>query len=779
MTAFRYLGQSVPRKDGPDKVCGALRYADDVHPPGCLHAALVTSPHAHARILEIDTAAAAAYPGVRAVVTGADYAILLGLYLGDTPPLARGKVRHYGEPVVAVIADTLHQAQAAASLVRVDYERLPVVHSPRDALRPDAPVLHEAMETYLHIPPIHPEPGTNVANRTRIRKGDVDTALAQADAVVELEFSFPPGDHVAIEPRAAIAQIRPDGTVIIRSSTQAPFVVRALMSVFFRIPPGKIVIEAPPIGGGFGGKAGIQLEGLAYLLSRAVDGRPVRLANSREDDLVASPGHIGLQATVKLGATRDGKLVAADLLYLFDSGGYADYAVNISRAGAIAAPGPYNVPNIRTDSLCVYTNHPFATAYRGFGHEVVYAVERAMDELALKLAMDPVELRAKNAIRSGDLSPTQSLMDPNTGDLAACLYKAAEMIGWDQGPRREVGPQKVRAKGISAFWKSPAMPTNTDAGAVLTFNEDGSVNLSTGIIEIGQGTYTGVAQILAERFGMSPDMVHIDPEIRTNRAPHDWATAASRSLFMVGRAALAAAEDAIEQIRRIAAAPLRCPPEDLEVAEGRVFIRDDPHRGLALRDVVLGYVYSDGQAIGGQVIGRGNYIARGLTDIDAEAGSGNPALEWTIGAQAVEVEVDLADGAFEILKAVCAMDVGRVVNPALARDQIVGGMAMSLGFATTEGFVFNSRGGVENAVLRDFKILRYGEQPEYDVAFVETPQGDGPYGARGLGEQGVLGIPGALANALSRAVGRPINHLPITPERIWEILHDEGEGGDR
>jgi CO/xanthine dehydrogenase Mo-binding subunit len=402
-----------------------------------------------------------------------------------------------------------------------------------------------------------------------------------------------------------------------------------------------------------------------------------------------------------------------------------------------------------------------------------------MDELALKLAMDPVELRAKNAIRSGDLSPTQSLMDPNTGDLAACLYKAAEMIGWDQGPRREVGPQKVRAKGISAFWKSPAMPTNTDAGAVLTFNEDGSVNLSTGIIEIGQGTYTGVAQILAERFGMSPDMVHIDPEIRTNRAPHDWATAASRSLFMVGRAALAAAEDAIEQIRRIAAAPLRCPPEDLEVAEGRVFIRDDPHRGLALRDVVLGYVYSDGQAIGGQVIGRGNYIARGLTDIDAEAGSGNPALEWTIGAQAVEVEVDLADGAFEILKAVCAMDVGRVVNPALARGQIVGGMAMSLGFATTEGFVFNSRGGVENAVLRDFKILRYGEQPEYDVAFVETPQGDGPYGARGLGEQEVLGIPGALANALSRAVGRPINHLPITPERIWEILHDEGEGGDR
>jgi CO/xanthine dehydrogenase Mo-binding subunit len=708
------------------------------------------------------------------VATGADFPIQLGLYLGDKTPLACGKVRHFGEPVAAVIADTPHQAEAAASLIKVVFTPLPVVHDVREALAPGAPLIHEKMETYAHIPAIHPEPGSNVANRTKIRKGDVETGFARADVIVEQEFAFPPGDHVAMEPRAAIAEILADGTVVIRSSTQAPFVVRSLMSIIFNIPPGKIVIVAPPIGGGFGGKAGIQLEGLAYLLSKSVGGKPVRVANSREQDIVSSPGHIGLESKVKLGATKDGTLVAMDLLHLFDSGAYADYAVNVSRAGAIACTGPYRVPNVRADALCVYTNHPFATAYRGFGHEIIIPIERAMDTLAEKLGMDPVELRLLNAIRPGDTSPTQSLMDANTGDLSECIRQAAKMINWDQGAATEGRGGRVRAKGINCFWKAPAMPTNADAGAVLTFNEDGSMNLSSGILEIGAGTYSGVAQILAERFRDDPRNVHINWEVHTSHSPHDWATAASRSLFMAGRAALAAADDAIQQIKHIAAAALHCPEDDLEVAGGRVYVRDDPRHGLPLSKVVLGYQYADGKCTGGQVIGRGNYISHGLTGIDAETGEGNPALEWTLGAEAVEVEVDLADGSFEVLKAVCAMDVGKVINPQLARGNVVGAMAMALGFATTEGFVFDEQACPLNYQLRDFKIPRFGEEPAYDVSFVETPQSDGPFGARGLGEQGVLGIPGAVANAISRAIGRPIDSLPITPERIWRAL---GGGG--
>ena len=317
----------------------------------------------------------------------------------------------------------------------------------KEALAPGAPLIHEKMETYARVPAMHPEPGSNIANRTKIRKGDVEAGFARAEVIVEQEFAFPPGDHVAMEPRAAIAEILADGTVVIRSATQAPFVVRNLMSIFFKLSPGKIVIVAPPIGGGFGGKAGIQLEALAYLLSKSVGGRPVRLVNSREQDILSSPGHIGLESKVRIGAMKDGTLVAMDLLHHFDSGAYADYAVNVSRAGAIACTGPYRVPNVRADSLCVYTNHPFATAYRGFGHETIIPIERALDTLAAKLGMDPVELRILNAIRPGDTSPTQSLMDDSTGDLPECLRRAAKMINWDQGARTEREGEPGQSQG--------------------------------------------------------------------------------------------------------------------------------------------------------------------------------------------------------------------------------------------------------------------------------------------------------------------------------------------
>ncbi len=389
----RVVGRSVPRADGPDKVHGRTRFTGDLRIPGLLHAALVTSAHAHGAIAAAHTAEAAAAPGVRGVFTGADFPIRIGLYLGDKPPLARAVVRYFGEPVAAVVADDEAAAVEAAALVRVEIRPLPVVGSPREALAPGAPILHPEMAQYEHIPAILPEPGTNVGNRTRIRKGDALRALGEADVTVESEVELPPGDHVAMEPRVAIAEVGPDGAVIIHSSTQSPFNVRIIMSRTFGIPPGKITVVAPAVGGGFGGKAGIQLEPLAYLLSKAVGGRPVRVSNTREQDLLSSPGRPGLQARVRLGAGSDGRLIAADIELLFDSGGYADYVVNVSRAAGYSCTGPYAVPNVKADSLSVYTNHPFATAYRGFGHiEMSFAIERAMDLLADRLGMDPVAL---------------------------------------------------------------------------------------------------------------------------------------------------------------------------------------------------------------------------------------------------------------------------------------------------------------------------------------------------------------------------------------------------
>jgi len=762
------LGVSLPRDDAWPKATGTIRYTDDHPRPGLLHAAVLASPHSHARIIAVDTDAARTAPGVRGVFTGADWDMLIGLYLGDKPPLARNIVRYHGEGVAAVVADTEAEARAALSLIQVDYEILPPLRSPREALAPGAAVLHPDLASYRRIPAILPEPGTNVANRTKIRKGDADAAFLTAPVQIKGRYSFPPGDHAAMEPRAVEAEIRSDGRVLIRSSTQSPFGVRTLLAKGFGIPERQIEVIAPAVGGGFGGKAGIQLEPLAYLLSRGVGGRSVRLVNTREADLTTSPGRPGLEATVRLASLADGTLVAADIEFLFDSGGYADYAVNVARAAGYACTGPYRIPHVKADSVCVYTNHPFATAYRGFGHiELSYAVERAMDLLADKLGMDGAEFRLKNAVRAGDTVPTGAVLDANTGDLAACIRKVQERLDWSAGMRHELANGKVITRSLACFWKAPAIPTFTDAGAVVMFDEDGSVRIATGVVEIGQGTATGLRQITAESLGMDPAKIRVTGEIDTDRAPHDWTTAASRSFFMAGRALLSAIEDAKTQIRRIASAPLRCPEEDLDISGGRVFIRDDPDQGLPLEKIVLGYVYENGNAIGGPVIGRGSYIARHLTSLDPETGAGRPGLEWTLGAEGVVMETDLRDGSYRVLKAACCMDVGRVINPDLARGQVVGAMAMGIGYATREGFTFDSRERVTNGNLRDYKLLRFGEESEYFVDFIETPQGDGPYGARGLGEQGIIGMPDAVAQALSLACGVHLDSLPITGETVW------------
>lgn len=766
---FTAIGKNVERIDAGPKTEGRLRYTDDLNFPGLLFTALVKSPHAHATIDHIDTDRARNRSGVLGVFTGKDFDCRIGLYLGDKPPLARNRVRHFGEPVAAVVAHTLRDAKAAAHQIKVSYTPLPVIRDPETALKKEAPILHENLGDYVHIDAILPEPGTNVGNRTRIRKGDIDLGFRQADAVIRETFRFPPGDHVFMEDRIAIVEIQANGRVMVHASTQSPFGVQALLSSFFNIPQGKITVTALPVGGGFGGKAGIQLEPLAYLLSQKMNGRPVRVALDRTEEFVCAPGSPGISARIRLGATKEGRITAADIRLLFDSGAYADYAVNVSRAAAFACSGPYRIDHIKADSLSVYTNHPFATAYRGFGHiELGFVIERAMDLLAEKLAIDPMTLRMKNAIQTGDTTPTQNRLDSSTGDLKGCLARVADRIDWSKGIFTRMDATRVRAKGIAAFWKAPAIPTNTEAGAIITFNNDGSINLATGAVEIGQGSQTGLAQITAEAFGVQTDHVHVVKEIITNRSPHDWTTAASRTLFMAGNAALMACDDAKSQIKETAATILKCNAEDLTVSGGAVFLKKHPEKKIELSRMVNGYMYENGTSVGGPIIGRGRYITPDLTHVDPVTGKGRPGLEWTIGAQAVEVEVDLSDGSFSVIKAACAMDVGRVIHPDLARGQVVGAMAMGIGFTTREAFEFDSRERVLNADLRHFKILRYGENPEYCVDFLSTPQKDGPFGARGLGEQGILGMPGALASAFSRAIGCQLTRLPVTPEVLWQ-----------
>ena len=371
------LGVNVPRQDARDKTAGKTRFTDDFVVPGMLYAATVNSKTAHGLITAIDSAEAVAMPGVRGVFTGEDFPERIGLYLGDKPALAVERVRYFGEPVVAVVADDERTALAAAATIRVHYEELPVVRGPREGI---APTHQFSTPKWIPMSIYRPFCRNRGAISLTTRACAKVTRSARSRTPMWLSKALSDFLHEitsAMEPRIAIAEIRADDTVVIRTSTQSPYGVRGIMSNVFQIPPGKLIVQVAEIGGGFGGKAGIQLEPLAYLLSRSLGGRPVRVANSREQDMLASPGGPGLEATVKFAARSDGTITAAEIEFLFDSGGYADYAVNVSRAAGYASTGPYRIPNLKTDSYCVYTNHPFATAYRGFGHiEMSYAVER-------------------------------------------------------------------------------------------------------------------------------------------------------------------------------------------------------------------------------------------------------------------------------------------------------------------------------------------------------------------------------------------------------------------
>lgn len=765
------IGLAERRKESWAKVTGAARYTADAPSVGVLHAALVVSPHAHARIDTIDLSKAKALPGVRALLTGQDVPVLCGEEIRDRPVLATTVTRYAGEPVALAVADTQAEALLAAQAVEVAYTPLTPVLSPLDAVQPEAPVLHPEMEGYVQVSPeIQPEIGTNVANRVRIRKGDAAAAFPECAASVSLHVSMPQSDHVAMETRLAQAEIFPDGRVVIDSATQAPYSVKALISDYFAVPCGLVTVRVPLVGGGYGGKASVQLELLAYVASRAVRGRAVRLWNPREQDFSTSPVKEGLEADIRLSATKDGRLLCMEATYLLDCGAYADSIPRVARAVAADCGGPYNIENISIDSLCVYTNHTYATAYRGFGHiSATFAMERAMDELALALQMDALELRRINAIGPGHLSPTQSTITrSNAGDFSACLDRLSAMTDWPNRAFVRLDERRIRAMGLGCFWKAPSSKPDASSGVILTFNSDGSVNLHMAVVECGPGQRTALAQIVAQAMAMRPERVYVSPEFDTHTMPRHWKTVASMSTYMAGNAALRAAEDAKKQLQAIACTALHATPDELEVSDERVFLRADPTVYACFSDLVHGYKLPSGHTLGAQVIGRGGFTVQRITPLAPDTGIGSPNPMWTPGAQAVEIEVDTRDLTYRLLNAWTVIDAGKVINPLLARGAITGGMSMGLSLASREAFQYTPGGRLESGNLRSYKPIHLGEEARYHVEFVETPLLSAPYGARPISEHSILGMPAALANALSRALGIQLNTVPLLPQVLWQ-----------
>ncbi len=769
MSDLRYVGKSVSRFDGIDKVTGAARYTHDLVVPGMLHAAVLTSPHASARIVHIDTATAVALPGVRAVLTGEGLSYRLGLYMQDKCILAREVVRYQGEPVVAVAADTLDVARAACRLIEVEYERLDPVLDPREAMDEGAPLVHPKLGDYEHMHGVFfPKAGTNVAHQQKIRKGTFDEAFESSDITLTTSFYNPPVQHVPMETHASIAQALPGDRAEIWTSSQSPYTVRHLMSVAFGLPHASIRVHVPYVGGGFGGKAGLGLEPLAYVLSKAAAGRPVRVVATREEEFNSLPSRQGLHSTIEIGCTVDGRIEALKATYVWDAGAYADYGINIGRAAAYAGGGPYAIPNCWIDSFVVYTNKVFGTAYRGFGHlEVLWGIERAIDMMARKLEVDPVVFRRLNLLKAGDTTITGEPFTSGHGSPVGCLDAAAAAIDWGTPSAASETPGKVRGKGIAALHKAPAMPTFTSCAAVIKLDEDGGADVLVSGVDYGQGTYTVLRQIAAEELKIPIERVHVTWECDTAFSPYDWQTVASRFAFMGGNAVIEASEDCLRQIRSVAARALDVSPEEIVCEDAAAFSLDRPERRIPYAKLALGYTFPNGNSIGGPVIGHGRFIATGLTHLDPKTGQGLPAQYWTYGAHGVEIEVDTETGEIEILKIATAIDAGKVLNPKLAAGQVVGGVLQGLGSALWEGFRFDEKGRLLNPSLTDYKIPTAKDLPRTtQQILLEFPQPDGPYGARGIAEHPMISVPSAVGNALYDALGIEFTTLPLSYERI-------------
>jgi CO/xanthine dehydrogenase Mo-binding subunit len=778
LTVSFAIGNNIQRKEAWDKVTGKAIYTDDLPVAGVLSARLLTSTCAHGEIRRIDISKALAVKGVKSVLTGADCKELFGPLVLDRPALARDVVRYAGEPVALVVAQDEPTAEMAVRLIEVEYTPLPVVLTPTEALADRAALIHKQTNGYRkNMTDIYPEAGTNIASRYKVRKGDIQKAFSQCKEIVQQRFSLPPSDHLAMEVRTARAEISANGDVLITTSSQSPYAVKKQLSEAFLIPSGQIHVKVPFVGGGFGGKAPVFLEILAFLASRSVGGKPVRLTLPREQDMASAPGRIGLEADIKIGALADGKLHAAELTYWVDCGAYTDIAPYMTKAVAVDCTGPYSIDNLSCDALCVYTNHTFATSYRSFAHEsYTFCMERAIDMLARQCGMDPLEFRLKNAIRPGNETPTKVTCTASLiGDLPECLERLKILSHWDGGAAVAIKKDTVRVKGVSCLWKTENPPTDAISGALITFNPDGSVNLHTGVVEMGSGGQTHLAQMLAERLKISPEQVHVVMDVDTRTAPEHWKTVASMTGYMAGHAVVRAVDDMIAQLKRNGAEAFGCPLEEVEVAHGRVFSRKNPEQFILLKDIVQGYKAKSGESLGEPVLGRGGFMLKGLSLLNPQTGEGKTGPAWTLGAQVVEVEADLKTYTYRILSASTVMDVGKVINPEMMRAMVAGGMSMGISLSSRESFAYDEKGVPMKPNLRTYKLLHIGQDPDYRVDFVETPDKDAPFGTRPYSEHGIIGIPAALGNALSKAFGVELVSFPLTPEHIWSVATKQTE----
>lgn len=769
------VGNNVLRVDAKEKASGAAVFTDDIQfGNDLLHARIKRSPYPHALIKTINTSQAEALPGVKAVVTGDEFPGKIGLYLKDRNIIARDRVRFIGEPVAGVAAVSEEIAEKALDLIEVEYEPLQPIFHPLDAIKPDAPLIHPDLGDYEVANFIFPKPGTNISNHFKVRKGDTENAWQKCAAVVEREYYIPHIQHVPIETHVAVAQVSHTGKVTLWSSSQSPFAQRDLIAKAMGLSISDIRVISHYVGGGFGCKAGVTMEALPIVIAMKVKGHPVKLRLTREEEFYTNFVRQALVIQLKMGCDREGNMLAMQNSMYWDGGASTEYGVNITRAGGYSCTGPYDIPNVKADSYCVYTNNTIGGPYRGFGmSEMHTGIEQCVDELAEKIGIDKVEFRLRNVVQAGDILATGMVMHP-TG-IKECIQKVAKAIDWGK-PSQPGAPHRNRGKGIALMWKAPAMSPNPGSSATIKLNEDGTILLGIGGQEIGQGAFTVAAQLAAASIGVPMEWVRIAKPIDTDYSPYEWQTVASRITWSMGNAILVAAKDVRKQVFEIVAEAWDEKTEDLDIVNG-VVISKLSEREIPLKDFAVFGIPKDNFDgwIGGPIYGRGKFMPTYVTGLDKETGQGKRAVvHFTTGAQAFEVEIDCQTGKLEVIQAAAAFDVGKAINPDLVRAQMEGGLIQGLSSALFEQMIFKN-GEMQNPNFVDYRIITSVDLPREIMTFiVEVPQDDGPYGARGVGEHPMVPTIAGIANAIHDAVGIRLPGPPFTAEKIFLALKDQG-----
>ena len=744
MEEYTVVGKRLPLIDAPEKVTGRALFTADMELPGMLHARILRSPYAHAKVIRVDTSQAERLPGVKAVLSKNNaprVKVPVSQYVPSDKVVFDEKVRYVGDEVAVVAAVSKEVAEKAIRLIKVEYEELPVVFDPEEAMKPGAPLIHDDKEK-------------NIAGSIEMGSGDVEDGFRKADYIFEETFRTSSQRHASMETHCAVASFDSAGRLTVWSSTQLPFQLQGLLAEYLDIPISKVRVIKPHFGGGFGSKLDMLVEHICALLSR-MTGHPVKLVLTREEEFSATLSRHAYIIGLKIGVKKDGSLTAIKAHVISNEGAY------LYKPGPLGVAGrglikTYRCPNMKYEGYMVYTNLMSGGAFRGYGNpQAHFAIESMMDMITEKLGIDPVEFRLRNYRQQGDMNFAD--LPITTSGLAECLAKGKEQIGWERRgkPESSVGVKK-RGIGMAccAHGTGTSRARPSYSAASILINPDGTAHLSIGAADLGTGSNTTLAQIAAEELGIGLDAIGVTSG-DTGTTSHDEGAFASMTLYNAGNAVKAAVIDAKRKILLRAAEKLEAEPEALESKEGRIYIKATPEKGITYTELI-------------REASKANW---GNIAFMGEASFENTAFPPSFGAQFAEVEVDTETGQVEVLKIVALQDNGKAINPTVVEGQIEGALQQSVGYALTENPVLDKlTGKMLNPNFANYMVLTALDMPRIEVGLVETYEPTGPFGAKGMSELPINGTAPAIANAIYNAVGVRFTELPMTPEKIFRAL---------